>query len=244
MLGLLTHCYRLQRSSICLCLLTLVFTLQQSHRALFLLSTWYSLLKGWWTLQTPSVSVLWQQMVTGPSLETQGSDSQVVAFRLPCGLQSESSSLAWGVGPENLGPKGQELLDWKEMRVFRNDPSPHPQGLLSPQARSGSHRDPQMLSGTRVNRCVYPHLPILFPAPLLLRKQHGSQVPGKCALRPLQVQVPPGSADGGHPRGQDLLLQSPAANWRLFPGRGEGPSCVGQQGGTGWLFEAKIPGPG
>lgn len=46
------------------------------------------------SLQTPSVSVLRQQMVTGPSLEAQGSDSQVVAFRLPCGLQSESSSLA------------------------------------------------------------------------------------------------------------------------------------------------------
>lgn len=33
--------------------------------------------------------------------------------------------------------------------------------------------------------------------------------------------------------GQDLLLQSPAANRRLFPGCGEGPSRVGQQGGTG-----------
>lgn len=41
-----------------------------------------------------SVSVLRQQLVTRLSLEAQCSDSQVGLFRLPCGLQSESSSLA------------------------------------------------------------------------------------------------------------------------------------------------------
>lgn len=126
------------------CLLTLAFTLQQSN----------------WDLQyfpsdTPfkradelcftdiSVSVLRQQVVTGLSLEAECSDSQVVLFRLPCGLQSESSSLAWGMDPGNLEPKGRELLAWKEMRVFRIDPGPYPRGRRSPQARSGSHRDPR-----------------------------------------------------------------------------------------------------
>lgn len=128
-------------------------------------------------------------------------------------------------GPGAFGLKGDEGLQDRPWSLSSGAAFPSGQKRLSQR--------PPLLSGPRVNRCECPHLPLLFPAPLLLRKQPGSQVPGKCALRPLQVQVPPGSAGGGQPWGQDLLLQSPAANRRLFPGRGEGPSRVGQQGGTG-----------
>lgn len=129
----------------------------------------------------------------------------------------------------------------KEMRVFRIDPGPYPRAAF-PSGWRLSQRPP-LLSGPRVNtgaRVSSSSTSVPCSPP----PQKTTWKPSSWEMRPAATasSSSPRQCGRRQPWGQDLLLQSPAANQET-PGCGEGPSRVGQQGGTGWLFEV-IPGPG